>query len=109
MNNSDEVQSSYSNDEQQSTDEQSDQEGKASDDDNITSEDDKDNDMGCSDTVDSEVSINEQSEDEDREEKKEKFIEVKVRTPHLKKNLKNDVAEGRTIFIRYVHMYMHTL
>ena len=96
--NSDEVQSSHSADEWNSITEQSDQEGQANDDnDDIGPEDDDA--ASCSDTEDSDKPINEQGEDD---EKAENLAEDKAKTLHRKKKMKNDVVEGRTIFIRYV-------
>lgn len=96
---SDEVQSSCSTDEQQSTIEQSDQEDQASDDDNVVSK--SDGVTVCSDAEDSDGPTSEQDEDE---EKEENFTENKGKTSNHKKKLTNDVAEGRTIFIRCVHI-----
>ena len=97
----DEIQNSHSADEQKSITEQSGQEDQADDvdDDDISSEDDDA--ASYSDAEDSDKPISEQSEDD---EKSEKLAEDKVKTSHRKKKIKNDVAEGRTIFIRYVYI-----
>ena len=95
---SDEVQSSCSSDAQNSDKEQSDQEGQASDDDDVVSEDDI---ATCSDAEDSDEPISKQSEDE---EKEENYTEGKLITSGRKKKWTNDVAEGRTIFIRCIRI-----
>ena len=93
---SDEVQSSCSADEHKSLTEQLDEDGPADDDDIVASEDD--NVTSGSGAEESDEPVSEQSEDE---EKVENFAEDKVKPSEHKKKLKNDVAEGRTIFIRY--------
>ena len=92
---SDEVQSSCSSDAQNSDKEQSDQEGQASDDDDVVSEDDI---ATCSDAEKSDEPMSKQSEDEEKEEN----TEDKLITSDHKRKWTNDVAEGRTIFIRCV-------
>ena len=95
---SDEIQSSCSADEQKSLTEQLDEDGPADDDDDdiVASEDD--NVTSGSGAEESDEPVSEQSEDD---EKVENFAEDKVKPSEHKKKLKNDVAEGRTIFIRY--------
>ena len=98
---SDEVQSSCSADEQKSLTEQLDEDGSADDDDDddddiVASEDD--NVTSGSGAEESNEPVSEQSEDK---EKIENFAKDKVKPSEHKKKLKNDVAEGRTIFIRY--------
>ena len=102
-----EVQSSSSSDEQQSITEQSNQEGQARDDDVVSGDDVK----ACSDEVNSEGTLSEQSIDEgesddesEGNETEENFTE-KVKIPHHKKKVTNDVTEGRTVFIRYTQYY----
>ena len=98
---SDEGQSSV---DEQLVSEHSDREGTGSDDDN--EDDDNEDDVTPHDTLNSdgteqsEGDDKEQSEDED-EEKEENFTKGKVRTLPHKKKTTNDVAEGRTVFIRY--------
>ena len=108
----DDDQSSCSTDEQQSITKQSNQEGQ-------TSDDDGDDVTTCSDKLNSEGTLSEESNDESESddecegnETEEKLTE-KITIPHHKKKLTNDVTEGRTVFIRYLHMhrmlYIHML
>ena len=92
---SDEGQSSI--DEQQPVSEHSDQEATGSDDDN-------ENDVTPHDTLNGDRTEQSEGDDEEPsedEEKEENFTKGKVRTLPHKKKTTNDVAEGRTVFIRY--------
>ena len=64
----------------------------------------------CSDTVDKEETLSEQSEDEGESELESERNEIKEFTakekiPHYKKKVTNDVTEGKTVFIRYTCLF----